>query len=93
MLKETTLAVCGSGATFYDRIYTIYQSIKPFLEKKKKKKKKKKDYFEEYGAFNATLYKCVVAVKLSILELSAVYNYFSGLSGSTKIHTISLNQG
>ena len=28
-------------ATVYDRINTIYQFIKPFLDKKKKKKKKK----------------------------------------------------
>ena len=34
-----------SDATFYDRINTIYQFIKPFLDKKKK------SIFEEYGAF------------------------------------------
>ena len=33
-----------SGATFYDRINTIYQFIKPFLDKKM-------STFEEYGAF------------------------------------------
>ena len=34
-----------SEATFYDRINTIYQFIKPFLDKKW-------SIFEEYGAFN-----------------------------------------
>ena len=33
-----------SGATFYDRINTIYQFIKPFLNNKM-------SIFEEYGAF------------------------------------------
>ena len=33
-----------SGATFYDSINTIYQFIKPFLEKKNM------SIFEEYGA-------------------------------------------
>ena len=35
-----------SDATFYDNIKTIYQFIKPFLDKKKI------FIFEEYGAFN-----------------------------------------
>ena len=34
-----------SDATFYDLINTIYQFIKPFLDKKM-------SIFEEYGAFN-----------------------------------------
>ena len=34
-----------SDATFYDRINTIYQFIKPFLDKKM-------SIFKEYGAFN-----------------------------------------
>ena len=34
-----------SDATFYDRINTIYQFIKPFMDKKKY-------IFKEYGAFN-----------------------------------------
>ena len=35
-----------SEATFYDRIYTIYSFIKPFLDKKM-------SIFGEYEAFNA----------------------------------------
>ena len=38
-----------SDATFYDRMNTIYQFIKPFLDKKKKM-----FIFEEYGAFKST---------------------------------------
>ena len=34
-----------SGATFYDRINTIHQFIKPFFDNKM-------SIFEEYGAFN-----------------------------------------
>ena len=36
------------GATFYDRINTIYQFIKPFLDNKM-------SIFEEYGAFIANV--------------------------------------
>ena len=35
-----------SDATFYDPINTMYQFIKPFLDKKI-------SYFEEYGVFKA----------------------------------------
>ena len=37
-----------SDATFYDLINTIYQFIKPFLDKKM-------SIFEEYGAFKAPI--------------------------------------
>ena len=37
-----------SGATFYNCIYTIYQFIKPFLDKKI-------SIFKEYGAFKPGL--------------------------------------
>ena len=37
-----------SDATFYDHINTIYQFMKPFLDKKKK------SILEEYGAFKNT---------------------------------------
>ena len=37
-----------SDATFYDRINTKYQLIKPFLDKKM-------SIFEEYGAFKTVL--------------------------------------
>ena len=40
-----------SDATFYDRINTIYQFIKPFLNKIKQM-----SIFEEYGAFKGTWY-------------------------------------
>ena len=38
-----------SGATFYDRINTIYQFIKSFLDDRM-------SIFEEYGAFNFLSY-------------------------------------
>ena len=38
-----------SGATFYECINTIYQFIKPFLVNKM-------SVFEEYGAFNMSVY-------------------------------------
>ena len=45
-----------SDVTFYDRIITIFQIIKPFFDKKNKKKTKKNSnkmsIFEEYGHFN-----------------------------------------
>ena len=37
-----------SGAKFYDRINTIYQLIKPFLDKTI-------SIFEEYGAFKTSV--------------------------------------
>ena len=41
-----------SDATFYDRINTIYQFIKPFLDKKRI------SIFEKYGAFKQWI-KCL----------------------------------
>ena len=66
-----------SDATFYDRISTIYQFIKPFLDKKKM------SIFEEYGAFRKQLKLFIIfsfttqwacSVKVTLHQLKCIVN-------------------
>ena len=88
--QETNWNFTGSHATFYDCINTIYQFLKPFLDKK--------CIFEEYGAFKVNgimktgLYNVdplkpnFYVVKLGFTGIYIIFSYFCSKTKIVSTH-------